>query len=81
MNALSASYSTQNEMLVATGYIMDADDTEAVNKAIYFIKILKHDTKKALNNSENGKYTIIPKNTPIYVGMVDTLNVRSGLDH
>ncbi len=78
VNTLSASYSTQNEVFVASGYITVAADMDAVNTAIFFIKILKHDTKKALNEADAGKYTVLPRDMTMYVKVDDFLNVRSG---
>ena len=80
VNTLTASYSTQNEVFVATGFVTEPATMNAVNEALLSIKILKYDTKTAVQKDNDANdFTIAPRDMTMYVNVgADTLNVRNG---
>ena len=79
VNTLMAAYSTQNEVFICSGYLKDEKAMEAVNKAMFSIKIKKYDTKKAVgNNVSTGEFKIEPRDMTMYVNVADSLTVRNG---
>ena len=45
VNIIQASFSTQNEVFIATGSVVDAEKVPEITNAIMAIKVLKYDTK------------------------------------
>lgn len=80
VNALSASYSTHNEVFVATGFVKNSEVMNDVNESLLSIKILKYDTKTAIQKDDaSGDFSIAPRDMTMYVNVgADTLNVRNG---
>ena len=79
VNTLTASFSTQNEVFVATGFVTNPEMMNKVNESLLSIKILKYDTKLAVNKTEANEFKIVPRDMTMYVNVGGaTLNVRSG---
>ena len=79
VNTLTAAFSTQNEVFVATGFVTDSNVMNTINESLLSIKVLKYDTKTAVAKAENAEFTIVPRDMTMYVNVgADTLNVRSG---
>lgn len=80
VNTLMAAYSTQNEVFIATGFVTDPSEMNAVNESLLSIKILKFDTKKAVSNAVSvSEFSVVPRDMTMYVNVGgDSLNVRSG---
>lgn len=81
VNTLTAAYTTTNEVFLATGLVTDPAVMNDVNASLLSIKVLKYDTKTAVNsNAANvSEFTVSPRDMTMYVSVGgDTLNVRSG---
>ena len=81
VNTLTAAFSTQNEIFMATGFVTNPDMMNKINESLLSIKILKYDTKLAVqkNTPAPSEYTIVPRDMTMYVNVIgDTLNVRAG---
>ena len=79
VNTLTASFSTQNEVFVATGFVTNPELMNKINESLLSIKILKYDTKLAVNKAEVSEFTIVPRDMTMYVNVGGaTLHVRSG---
>lgn len=78
VNTLTAAFTTQNEVFLATGYVIDPAVMNDINASMLSIKILKYDTKLAVTKDAKDEYTIVPRDTTMYVKVSDTLSVRSG---
>ena len=78
VNTLTAAYTTQNEVFMATGYVINPDVMNDINKSMLSIKILKYDTKLAISKESKDQYIISPRDTIMYVKVNDSLIVRSG---
>ena len=78
VNVFHAAYSTQNEVFVITGSVVDAEKIQEIIQAILSVKILKHDTKLAVKKASvsAGEFTIEPMNETMYT--TDGVNVRIG---
>ena len=76
----SSVISTQNEVFIVTGSVVDAAKIPEVCNAIMSSKVLKYDTKLAVRKntaSASGEFSIVPMNAVYYV-TTDGVNVRSG---
>lgn len=79
VNTLTAAFTTQNEVFIATGYVIDPAVMNNINESMLSIKILKYDTKLAVTkDAPKDEYTIVPRDTTMYVKVNDSLYVRSG---
>jgi len=77
VNTLMATFSTQNEVFAATGFVTNPANMNAINESMLSIKILKYDTKLAVNKNQD-VYEIAPANMTMYVNVgAAKLNVRS----
>ena len=80
IDVYQAIFSTQNEVFIITGSVVDKEEIPGVTNSIISAKVLKYDTKLAVKkNGETGKdeYTVAPLNKTMYVTS-DGLNVRAG---
>lgn len=79
VNVYQAVYSTQNEVFIITGSIVDAAKTEEIVNMIMSAKVLKYDTKLAVKKAtpKANEFTIVPMDQTMYVA-TDGLNVRMG---
>ena len=48
VNTLTAAFSTQNEVFIASGFIRNHENMPKINQALYSIKVLKYDTKTSV---------------------------------
>ena len=79
VNTLTAAFTTQNEVFLATGFVIDPAVMNDINASMLSIKILKYDTKLAVTKeASKDEYTIVPRDTTMYVKVNDTLSVRNG---
>ena len=77
-NVYQTIFSTQNEVFIITGSIVDPKDTPAIFEAITSAKVLKYDTKLAVKKEEpTDIFTIVPADDVLYV-VSSGLNVRAG---
>ena len=74
VNVYQAVFSTQNEVFIITGSVVDAAKIPEITATILSAKVLKYDTKLAVGK-ENA-FTVIPLDKTMYVTS-DSLNVRS----
>ena len=80
-NTLTAAFTTENEVFLANGFVIQPEMINAINEAMLSIKVLKYDTKLAVNKNAPiaSEYTIVPRDMTMYVNVGgDVLNVRSG---
>ncbi len=80
VNVYQAVFSTQNEVFIITGSVVNADEIPQICQAIVSAKVLQYDTKLAVknNNAASAKdFTIAPLNQTMYV-TAEELYVRSG---
>lgn len=81
VDVYQAVISTQNEVFIVTGSVVDAAKIPEVCNAIISSKILKYDTKLAVKKntaaSNTGEFSIVPMNAVYYVDG-DGINVRAG---
>ena len=80
VNTLMAAYSTQNEVFLATGFVTDPSVMNEINDSLLSIKVLKYDTKLAVNNNAAiaSEFSVAPRDMIMYVSAGGgTLNVRS----
>ena len=82
VNVFQAAYSTQNEVFIITGSVVDAAVIPDVTKGIMSVKVLKYDTKTAVRQNETpetqapaSEYTIAPMNATMYT--TAGINVRA----
>lgn len=79
VNTLTASFSTRNEVFVATGFVTNPEKMNKINESLLSIKILKYDTKQAVNKAAANEFMIVPRDMTMYVNVGGAaLNVRSG---
>ena len=79
-NVYEAAVSTQNEVFLITGFVASEDSVEDVCNAIMSAKVLKHNTKQAVNKNsavDIKQFTVREINKTYYVN-ADGVNVRSG---
>ena len=80
VNVFQAAFSTQNEVFIVTGSVVDAAKIPEITQAIMSLKILKYDTKRAVSSepqATTSDITVIPLDKTMYV-TADSLNVRKG---
>ena len=80
VNVFQAAFSTQNEVFVVTGSVVDAAKIPEVTQAIMSLKVLKYDTKRAVSSQPQtgtSEFTVVPMDKTMYV-TADSLNVRKG---
>ncbi len=81
VNVYEAAFSTQNEVFIITGYVVDADEIPEIANSIITAKVLKYDTKMKVNAASqqqtSSDYTIAALDKTMYV-TTDSLNIRSG---
>lgn len=82
VNVYQAVFSTQNEVFIITGSVVDAAKIPDVANAIVSAKVLKYDTKMKVKTEEEGKpqvqdFSLSAVDKTMYV-ISDGLNVRSG---
>ena len=80
VNVYQAVFSTQNEVFVITGSVVDAQKIPEVANAIISAKVLKYDTKLAVKKAETvmaSEFSVSPMDKTMYV-ISDGLNVRMG---
>lgn len=79
VNTLTAAFTTQNEVFMATGLVTNPEMMNKINESILSIKILKYDTKQAVQKAAADVYTVVPRDMTMYVNVGNAkLNVRSG---
>ena len=80
VNVYQAVFSTQNEIFIITGSVLDASKIPEVCNAIMSAKVLKYDTKMAIAKEaapvKAQDFTIAPMNATMYA--TAGVNVRSG---
>ena len=80
VNVFQAAFSTQNEVFIVTGSVVDAAKIPEITQAIMSLKVLKYDTKRAVSSepqATTSDITVIPLDKTMYV-TADSLNVRKG---
>ena len=82
VDVYQAVISTQNEVFIVTGSVVDSAKIPEVCNAIMSSKVLKYDTKLAVKKNTSsatasGEFSIVPMNAVYYVN-TDGVNVRSG---
>lgn len=80
VNVYQAVFSTQNEVFIITGSVVDAAKIPEVANAIISAKVLKYDTKLAVGKEKEIKtkeFSIVPAEKTMYV-TAEWLNVRRG---
>ena len=81
VNVYQAVFSTQNEVFIITGSVVDAEKIPDVANMILSTKVLKYNTKLAVRKEEPapaaGEFTTVPVDKTMYVA-ADGLNVRAG---
>ena len=80
VNVYQAVFSTQNEVFIITGSVVDAAKIPEIANAIISTKVLKYDTKMKIAptapQTSASDFTVVPVNKTMYVTS-DGLNVRS----
>ena len=80
VNVFEVSFSTQNEVFIITGSVVDAAKISEVQQAIISTQILKLDTKTKISAEQKtspSDITVVAADKTMYV-ISDGLNVRSG---
>lgn len=80
VNVYQAVFSTQNEVFIITGSVVDAANIPEIAQSIISAKVLKYDTKLAVGKEDEVKvseFSIVPMDKTMYV-TADWLNVRTG---
>ena len=80
VNTYQAVFTTQNEVFIITGYVVDPEKTPEISNMIISAKVLKYDTKTAIKKeatSSASEFSISPVDKTMYV-TTDGLNVRTG---
>ena len=78
VNIFQAAFSTQNEVFIVTGSVVDAAKIPEITQAIMSVQILKYDTKRAVGKEPaagTSELTVVPMDKTMYV-TADSLNVR-----
>lgn len=80
VNVYEGVFSTQNEVFLVTGSVVDAQDISKICNSILSLKVLKYDTKLAVkdNTPSVSEFTIVPMDETMYVIADGGLKVRSG---
>ena len=80
VDVYQAIFSTQNEVFIITGLVVNAEDIPEVAQAIMSAKVLKYDTKVAVkkeNETHVSEYSVVSMDKTMYV-TANELNVRAG---
>ena len=80
VDVYQAAYSTQNEVFIITGSLVDKEDVGDISSMIMSAKVLKYDTKTAVPKEDDpqvSEFSIAPVDKTMYV-TADGLNIRSG---
>lgn len=80
VNVFQTVFSSQNEVFIVTGSSVDMSKTSGIMTSVMSFKILKYDTKLAVekeDESASDGISIVPMDQTMYV-TTDSLNVRSG---
>ena len=80
VNVYQAAFSTQNEVFIITGSVVDAANIPEIATSIISAKVLKYDTKLAVgkgNDVSVSEISIVPLDKTMYV-TAEWLNVRLG---
>lgn len=81
VNVYQATFSTQNEVFIITGYVVDAAKIAEMANTIVSTKVLKYDTKTkkapATEQAAVSDFSVVATDATKYVAS-DGLNVRSG---
>ena len=79
INVYQGIFSTQNEVFIVTGSVVNQDEIKGVCDSILSLKVLKYDTKLAVKKDapKASEFTVVPMNGTYYV-TTDGLNVRLG---
>lgn len=80
VNVYQAVFSTQNEVFIITGSVVDSEDIPEVANMIMSAKVLKYDTKTAIRKEDAptvSEFSVVPTDKTMYV-TADGLNVRTG---
>lgn len=80
VNVYQGVFSTQNEVFIITGSVVDADKIPEITKMILSAKVLKYDTKKAVKKEDQpsvSEFSVAAVDKTMYV-TADGLNVRAG---
>ena len=79
VNVFQAAFSTQNEVFMVIGSVVDAAVIPEITQSIMSLKVLKYDTKRALVKEaevSTSEFTVVPTDKTMYV-TADYLNVRN----
>ena len=78
INVYEAAFSTQNEVFIVTGSVVNEAQIPDVCNAIMSLKVLKYDTKQAVKKEvpQVKEFTVVPADMTVYV-TAGTLNVRN----
>ena len=80
VDVYQAVFSTQNEVFVITGSVVDAEKISEVANMILSAKVLKYDTKLAVRKEDTpaiSEFSVLPLDKTMYV-TADGLNIRAG---
>ncbi len=77
VNVYETAFSTQNEVFLITGCVVDAAKIPEVRTAVMSAQILQYDTKLAVQADTAGDITIAPMSGTMYAAS-SGINVRSG---
>ena len=80
VNTYQTVFTTQNEVFIITGYIVDSDQISEISNMVTSAKVLKYDTKHAVSKEESSSssdFSISQTDKTMYV-TTDGLNVRTG---
>ena len=80
VNVYQAVFSTQNEVFIITGLVVDAAKIPEIANSIISAKVLKYDTKLAVGKEKEisvSEFSIVPMDKTMYV-TAEWLNVRRG---
>ncbi len=80
VDVYEAVFSTQNEVFIITGSVVDAEKIPDIANAIMSTKVLKYDTKLAVKKDDKvsiSEFSVAPLDKTMYV-TTDGLNVRMG---
>jgi len=80
VDVYQAVFSTQNEVFIITGSVVDAAKIPEIANSIISAKVLKYDTKLAVgkeNEIKTDEFSIVPMDKTMYV-TAEWLNVRRG---
>ena len=80
VDVYQAVFSTQNEVFIITGSVVDAEKIPEVTNMIMSAKVLKYDTKLAVRKTDTptvSEFSVVATDKTLYV-TADGLNVRTG---